>query len=226
MLSLSWVGAVQWISILKYVDQNASQIRFQALFWSRSKQEGSEKSVTCEVRDVEHVLSQRCSVDLNNLFPHVGENALLVSFQALILIEILARQEQSKKVSSASFKTLNMRSNSAVWWILISMYLDEYASPVIFQAFSLIKISSRRDHFKKRFVRFETAAKRIWRSMYVDDKCHGCELASYYSDRDIIQARAVKKSVTCQVWDVELELSHCCSMDLNIVASGSKFYAY
>ena len=111
----------------------------------------------------------------------VDKNALPVSFHTFILIEISPRQKRfAKKVSPVRFEMSNLSWFSAVQLISILMYIDENASPVSFQALILVEMLS---------LCYSV-------DLNIDIRgriCFAYQLPSCYSDRDIIQTRAVKQ---------------------------------
>ena len=111
---------------------------------------------------------------------YIDENASPVSFQALILVEISSMWERLKKVPPVRFKKLSLSWVSAVLWISVLMYIDENALPVSFH--------------------IQDVALELSLCYSVDLNidirgriCFAYQLPSCYSDRDIIQTRAVKQ---------------------------------
>ena len=111
---------------------------------------------------------------------YIDEDALPVSFQALILIEILPKQEPRKKSAPCEVRDVKFELSQCFSVEVNRGYVDENALPVSLQALILIRLSPKR-------------------------KC--------------------LKHFSCQVRDVELELSQCCSMDLNIDVPRLKRFA-
>ena len=199
---------------------SASNLLFWFYIWAKGKR--SETNVTCEVRDAKRAFSLRCSVDL--VLVYVDEKCLVC-------------QPSS---SYADRRTIHARAAQNKNWS----------------------------------VRFWDVELELSQRCLVDlniyvcrRKCPACQLPSFYSDRDITQARAVKqfemldlswvsavqwtlidenalpvsfksfilielspkrkclKHFSCQVREVELELSQRCSMDHNIDVPRLKRFA-